>query len=165
MCLMTFLTPATRFAPDEARVYTQRLLGRFRALPASRRSVPSATCTLNPLSRERATSRPTAWWAGSTRSALRPWSVDGVEPPTDHGALIADRTEVEPGFFEAAGIEIVRGRNFNDADRPDTRPVVIVSVKRWPGVSGRTSTRSAGSSGGTTPISLGSSSVWRATRT
>ena len=78
---------------------------------------------------------------------------------------IADRTEVEPGFFEAAGIEIVRGRNFNDADRPDTRPVVIVSVKRWPGVSGRTSTRSAGSSGGTTPISLGSSSVWRATRT
>ncbi len=31
--LMTFLAPATRFAPDEARVYTRRLLDRFRALP------------------------------------------------------------------------------------------------------------------------------------
>ena len=37
--LMTFLTPATRFAPYEARVYTRRLLDLFRALPpASRRS-------------------------------------------------------------------------------------------------------------------------------
>ena len=58
---------------------------------------------------------------------------------------------------------IVRGRNFNDADRPDTQPVVIVS-DAMPGASGRTATRSAGSSGGTTPIPPGSSSVWRATR-
>ena len=41
--------------------------------------------------------------------------------------IIADRAEVDPEFFEAAGIEIVRGRNFSEADRPDTRPVVIVS--------------------------------------
>ena len=31
--LMTFLTPTTRFTPDEARVHTRRLLDRFRALP------------------------------------------------------------------------------------------------------------------------------------
>ena len=55
------------------------------------------------------------------------FNVDGFEPPTDHGAFIADRTEVKPGFFEAAGIEIVRGRNFNAGDRPDTQPVVIIS--------------------------------------
>ena len=35
-------------------------------------------------------------------------NVDGFEPPTDHGAFIADRAEVEPEFLEAAGIEIVR---------------------------------------------------------
>ena len=108
--LMTFLTPATRFAPDEARVYTRRLLDRFRALPGVEAVGAISNLHLNPLSQ---------------RSS--DFNVDGFEPPTDHGAFIADRAEVEPGFFETAGIAIVRGRNFNDADRPDTRPVVIVS--------------------------------------
>ena len=108
--LMTFLTPATRFAPDEARVYTRRLLDRFRALPGVEAVGAISNLHLNPLSQ---------------RSS--DFNVDGFEPTTDHGAFIADRVEVEPGFFEAAGIEIVRGRNFNDADRPDTQPVVIIS--------------------------------------
>ena len=42
--LMTFLTPATRFTPDEARVYTRRLLDRFRALPG----VEAVGATLTP---------------------------------------------------------------------------------------------------------------------
>ena len=108
--LMTFLTPATRFAPDEARVYTRRLLDRFRALPGVEAVGAISNLHLNPLSQ-----------------SSSDFKVDGFEPPTDHGAFIADRVEVEPGFFAAAGIAIVRGRNFNDADRPDTRPVVIVS--------------------------------------
>ena len=108
--LMTFLAPATRFAPDEARVYTRRLLDRFRALPGVEAVGAISNLHLNPLSQR-----------------TSDFNVDGFEPPTDHGAFIADRVEIEPGFFEAAGIEIVRGRNFNDADRPDTRPVVIVS--------------------------------------
>ena len=107
--LMTFQTSVTRFAPDEARVYTRRLLDRFRALPGVEAVGAISNLHLNPLSQ---------------RSS--DFNIDGFEPPTDHGAFIADRVEVEPGFFEAAGIEIVRGRNFND-DRPDTRPVVIVS--------------------------------------
>ncbi|MCY4026105.1 MAG: ABC transporter permease [Acidobacteria bacterium] len=108
--LLTFMAPATRFTPDEARVYTRRLLGRFRALPGVEAVGAISNLHLNPLSQ---------------RSS--DFNVDGFEPPTDHGAFIADRVEVEPGFFEAAGIEIVRGRNFHDADRPDTQPVVIVS--------------------------------------
>ena len=32
-----------------------------------------------------------------------------------------------PGFVDAAGIEILRGCNFSDADRPDTQPVAIIS--------------------------------------
>ena len=108
--LLTFLTPATRFTPDEARVYTRRLLDRFRALPGVEAVGAISNLHLNPLSQ---------------RSS--DFNIDGFEPPTDHGAFIADRVEVEPGFFEAAGIEIVRGRNFDNADRPDTRPVVIVS--------------------------------------
>ena len=54
------------------------------------------------------------------------FDVDRFEPPTDHGAFIAYRAAVEPEFFEVVGIEILRGRNFNDADRPDTQPVVII---------------------------------------
>ncbi len=108
--LMTFLAPATRFAPDEARVYTRRLLDRFRALPGVEAVGAISNLHLNPLSQR-----------------TIDFNVAGFEPPTDHGAFIADRVEVEPGFFAAAGIDIVRGRNFNDADRPDTRPVVIVS--------------------------------------
>ena len=108
--LLTFLTPANRFTPDDARVYTRRLLDRFRALPGVEAVGAISNLHLNPLSQR-----------------TSDFNVDGFEPPTDHGAFIADRVEVEPGFFEAAGVEIVRGRNFDDADRPDTRPVVIVS--------------------------------------
>ena len=108
--LLTFLTPATRFTPDEARVYTRRLLDRFRELPGVDAVGAISNLHLNPLS-----------------TSTSDFNVAGFEPPSDHGAFIADRAEVDPGFFEAAGIEILRGRNFGDADRPETQPVVIIS--------------------------------------
>jgi len=117
--VMTFLTPTTRFTPDEARVYTRRLLDLFRALPGVEAVGAISNLHLNPL---------------STQSS--DFNVDGFDPPSDYGAFVADRAEVDPGFFEAVGMEIVRGRNFNDADRPDSRPVAIVSEamarRFWP---------------------------------
>ena len=94
---------------DEARVYTRRLLDRFRALPGVEAVGAISNLHLNPLS-----------------TSSSEFNVDGFEPPTDHGAFIAYRAAVEPEFFEVVGIEILRGRNFNDADRPDTQPVVII---------------------------------------
>ena len=108
--ILTFLTPAARFTPDEARVYTRRLLDRFRELPGVEAVGAISNLHLNPLS-----------------TSSSDFNVAGFEPPGDHGAFIADRAHVDPGFFEAAGIEILRGRNFSDADRPDTQPVVIIS--------------------------------------
>ena len=108
--IMTFLTSATRFTPEAARVYTRRLLDRFRQLPGVEAVGAISNLHLNPLN-----------------TSTSDFNVDGFEPPTDHGAFIADRAEVDAGFFEAAGIEILAGRNFNDADRPDTQPVVIIS--------------------------------------
>ena len=62
--LMTFLTPATPFAPDEARVYTRHLLDRFRALPGVEAVGTISNLHLNPLSQ--------------SSSDL---NVDGFEPP------------------------------------------------------------------------------------
>ena len=108
--ILTFLTPAARFTPDEARVYTRRMLDRFRELPGVDAVGAISRLHLDPLT-----------------MSTSDFNVAGFEPPTDHGAFIADQAEVDPGFFEAAGIEILRGRNFSDADRPDTQPVVIIS--------------------------------------
>ena len=108
--ILTLQTPSTRFRPDEARVYTRRLLDRFRELPGVDAVGAISNLHLNPLS-----------------TSTSDFNVDGFEPPTPHGAFIADRAEVDPGFFEAAGIELLRGRNFNHGDRPDTQPVVIIS--------------------------------------
>jgi len=44
---------------------------------------------------------------------------------TEHSSRTG--AEVASGFSEAPGIEIVRGRNFSEADRPNTQPVVIIS--------------------------------------
>ncbi len=108
--LMTFMVPATRFTPDEGRVYTRRLFDRFRELPGI-----EAIGLIDNLH------------LTTTSTQSSDFNVDGHEPPSDHGAFIADRAEVDVGFFDAAGIQILRGRGFNDADLPDSQPVAIIS--------------------------------------
>ena len=108
--IMTFVTPATRFTEEEGRIYTRRLLDRFRQLPGV-----EAIGIIDNLHLSTA----------SFRSI--DFNVDGPDPPEDRGAFIADRAQVDAGFFEAAGIRIVRGRNFTDGDLPDSQPVAIIS--------------------------------------
>jgi predicted permease len=64
-------------------------------------------------------------------------NVDGIEPPPGRQAWEIDRATAEPRFFEAAGISILRGRNFQDTDVEDGPQVAIVNqalVDRfWPG--------------------------------
>jgi predicted permease len=44
---------------------------------------------------------------------------------------------VSPGFIDALGIELLRGRDFNSFDRPETTPVLLVNrafaERHWPG--------------------------------
>ena len=108
--LMTFMVPATRFTPDEGRFYTRRLLDRFRELPGI-----DAIGLIDNLH------------LTTTSTQSSDFNVDGHEPPSDHGAFIADRAGVDTGFFDAAGMQILRGRAFNDADLPDNQPVAIIS--------------------------------------
>jgi predicted permease len=55
------------------------------------------------------------------------YSADGhVKAAGEEDPLGRLRT-VSPGFFAALGVPIIAGRDFNDADRKDGEPVVIVS--------------------------------------
>jgi hypothetical protein len=108
--LMTVMVPTTRFTEDQGRLYTQRLLDRFQRLPGVRSVGITDRLHLNTLSNQSIG-----------------FNVDGVEPPADVEYFSANRAEVDAGFFDAAGIPIVRGRNFAAADQPDTQRVAIIS--------------------------------------
>ncbi|MDX1384121.1 MAG: ABC transporter permease, partial [Thermoanaerobaculia bacterium] len=104
------LVPATRFDEPQARRYLETLLDRFEAHPG----VEDVGLT----SRLHLT-------AFSTSNGE--YNVDGFDPPPGREGHGADRTIVDPGFFAAAGVRIVRGRNFDEHDLPDSTPVAIVS--------------------------------------
>jgi putative ABC transport system permease protein len=64
--------------------------------------------------------------AGSSGPGLE-FSADGhVRAPGEEDPRAQFRT-ISPGFFAALGVPIIAGRDFNDADRRDSEPVVIVS--------------------------------------
>ena len=47
--------------------------------------------------------------------------------PESHVHVVARRSIVTPGFFDAMGMHVRRGRGFTDDDRASTAPVVIVN--------------------------------------
>ncbi len=53
--------------------------------------------------------------------------VEGHPPAALNEKSSASWDRVTPGFFQAAGQPIVRGRNFNEADRGNNAPVAIVN--------------------------------------
>jgi putative ABC transport system permease protein len=68
-----------------------------------------------------------------------PFRIEG-QPPAEKGKEPqAGYFCVSPGWFEVYGMHLIQGREFTDADRLDSAPVVIVSEslahKYWPGES------------------------------
>ena len=118
--LLSFIVPATRFTSDQARVYTQGLLGRFRQVPGVDALGVTDNLPLNTL---------------STQSIG--FTVDGHQPPEGLPAFVADRADVDAGFFDAIGIRIVQGRRFTASDRDESQSVAIISAamarRFWPG--------------------------------
>jgi hypothetical protein len=64
---------------------------------------------------------PTYLFRGCRRGSQGYAKADGEEDPR------ARFRTVSPGFFAALGVPIIAGRDFTDADRQDSEPVVIVS--------------------------------------
>jgi putative ABC transport system permease protein len=117
--LLSFIVPATRFTTAEALVHTRRLLERFRQVPGVESIGVTDNLPLNTL---------------STQSMG--FLVDGHTPPPERQSFLADRVDVDGGYFDAIGIRILRGRTFTEADRDEVQSVAIVSDamarRYWP---------------------------------
>lgn len=65
---------------------------------------------------------------------------EGVEAPEGRETLDIDDTNVDAAYFELMSVPILRGRNFNTGDVPESEPVAIVSEAfvraYWPGETG-----------------------------
>lgn len=64
--------------------------------------------------------------------------LPGSQEPASGGGRLYHRTDaVRPGFFGAVGMPLLAGRDFDDSDRADGRPVAIVNRTMaelaWPG--------------------------------
>jgi putative ABC transport system permease protein len=116
------VTFSARLRPEHAdRVaYVEQSLERLRALPG----VVSATATT-----------PDIVNLGRGLAAITP---QGVEPPRPRGYFLVNHRMVFPGYFEAFGIRIVRGRGLERTDVPGGQPVAVVSEtfarRHWPGL-------------------------------
>ncbi len=118
--ILTVSAGGDRYTPEQTRVFYRTLLDEAAALPGVAAVGMSGDLHLSTMS-----------------NMIRRVSVDGVDPPPGQDYHLVDYAPVDPGFFDAVGVEIVRGRAFNDSDGPDGAPVVIISAamaaRFWPG--------------------------------
>jgi len=116
--ILSVMVPVAGATPEAIEQRTRRLLDRFRALPGV--EVAGLAWPL-PL---------------ELSSSFIDVAIDGRVPPPGREAFRAEHETVDGQFFDAAGMKIVAGRTFDDSDRRDGRPVVIVSEamarRFWP---------------------------------
>ncbi len=105
------------YDPARTRIFYRELLGEVRAVPGV---AGAATARKLPMASE------------STTSGIFP---DGVQPPTEFG-FVAHFNRVSTDYFATAGIPLLEGREFRDADDEDTPRVAIVNAsmaaRLWP---------------------------------
>ena len=108
--VLSIIVPATRYSDEEGRQFARTMMARFDQLPGVEATGLISNLHLNQMS-----------------TSTIGFNVDGVEPPPGREFHSADRAAVSPRFFDAAGVKILRGRNFNEHDMADSQQVGIVS--------------------------------------
>lgn len=108
--VMSVQAPLARYTRDEARVFFRSLLDDISAMPGV--TAVGMTGDLH---------------LSSMNNMMMGIRVEGVEPPPGQDFHLVDQAMVDPGFFEAVGIPIVRGSNFAGRYEPDAPRVAIVS--------------------------------------
>jgi len=108
---MEMSLPRSAYAePAKRQEFYERLVERAKALPGVREA---AAINFVPMSR-----------SGSSSSYFR---VEGEAPPPKGRSPYATYNVITPGYFEAAGTQLLRGRNFTEADDSKARKVIIVN--------------------------------------
>ena len=101
--------------------YFSALLDRIRAMPGVRHAGVTSTLPLTPTGID----------------FDLPFHAEGHPQLPEEQLQQTDYRIASPGYFEAMGIRIVRGRAFNEFDRTDSRRVLIVNEsfaeQHWPG--------------------------------
>jgi len=108
--ILTFGVSQERVSPEPGRIWMRDFLEGAAAIPGVRAVGLTGNLHLNTLS------------FSSTDI-----NVDGFDPPPGRRGHLIDRTVVDAGFFDAAGIPIIRGRPFDDTDVADGRRSVIIN--------------------------------------
>ena len=122
---------------------TDRLLTASVTLPEAAYSTPAATSTFFDTLLSRVRNQPGVAAAGaSTRLPLRSgrgdlnFQIRGRETPQGALSRRADWQVVTPGYFEAIGMRVVRGRAIDAGDRADTEGVIVFNEAaaklHWP---------------------------------
>jgi predicted permease len=118
--ILTVMLPGTRYSDEEGTRFEKRLEERLLQVPGVTAVGVTSNLHLNTLNTQNMSV-----------------NVDGIEPPEGRDSHMVDRATVSAGFFGAAGVRILRGRNFEENDLPDSPPVAIVNQafveKFWPG--------------------------------
>jgi hypothetical protein len=113
------LPPSKYREPEQIATFFRQALERLRAVPG----VESADLVR---------AIPFSGNAGGER-----YAVDGREEPPPGKERQAQSNIVSPGYFGTMGIPLVRGRVFDDHDRSDKAPVVVINATMagqvWPG--------------------------------
>ena len=124
---LSFMVPSPRYSDEEGLRLITSFLDQVRRVPGVTRAGAISNPHLNTLNR-----------------MIIDVTVEGVPPPAGRSAHSVDLTSVDSGFFAAAGIPLLEGRNFREQDRADGTPVAIINEamaqRFWPGESplGRT---------------------------
>ena len=118
--ILSLQTPPERYTEEESRVFLRTYLEDVASLPGVTAVGITHDLHLN-----------------TFNNSMMGFGVDGVEPPPGQEYHLADWARVDPGFFEATGIPIVAGRNFEPTDEAGAPLVAIVSeafaARYWPG--------------------------------
>ena len=118
--VMSFSMPPDRYNEEETRVFMRTLQEEVQRLPGITEVGLTADLHLDALN--------------TTTMGI---VVEGVEPPPGSDFHTVEWAGVTPGFFGAAGIPILQGRNFEQSDEPGGARVAIVSeamaARFWPG--------------------------------
>jgi len=107
---LSFIVPSPRYSDEEGLELVTSLLDQVRAVPGVRRAGAISNPHLNTLNQ-----------------MIIDVTVQGVPPPPGRAAHSVDFTSVDSGFFAAAGIPLLAGRNFGQEDRAGGTPVAIIN--------------------------------------